>query len=274
MKTVHESPVDKLKSHTHSTCPVQYTSILFFIRIPKCASTSFVNMLRSMSTPQRYQLLFNPSGAFNWNRKEVEAVVSQLEQQDDNELTVYARHFYYVDFREFGLEKYSYTTIIREPTSRFLSSYLYYHFSSRAHIQRMLKPAHRNESLIQCIARRHNGCSPNLLTKYFCGHEAYCSTGSRKALNTAKENIRTSFAVVGILENMEMTIGVLKRVLPFFFSEMHDSSVPSVNKNERSKDLTLAEEEAVRNANLADIELYDYSLQLLEELAVSCQVTV
>lgn len=231
-----------------------------------------MSLLRTLSSQQRFELLFNPSGAYNWNQKEPESVAHQLSIR--GKPTIYARHFYYVDFREYGLQNYSYVTVIRDPLSRFVSSYLYYHFSSKPHIQSMLKLEHRNESIAQCIARKHNGCSHNLLTKYFCGHAAYCSKGTTKALRAAKKNMKENFIIVGILEKMEKTLGVLKKVLPLYFSLMTESIFPIVNKNEHSKILTAAEREAIQNANLADIELYRYSEQLLREKALACHITI
>ena len=232
-------------------------------------------MVESLSQQEDFEVIFNPSGAYNWNNLEMAAVVEEFNKVDDPYTPIlYARHFYYVDFREHGLGKYSYVTVIREPTARFVSSYLYYHFSSKAHIQRMLKREDRNETIAQCIAKRHNGCSHNLLTKYFCGHQAFCSMGNAKALETAKRHIRNNFAMVGILENLEVSVKVIKKVLPLFFSHASKSVFPKVNKNEHAKNLTLTEELAVKNANLADIELYRYSKEILLKLADTCGVAV
>ncbi len=227
-------------------------------------------MLRSLSKGHNYEIKFNPSGAYNWNQKEINTVVNDL--QDSNGPVVYARHFYYMDFTKQGLYQYAYVTVIREPVSRLISSYLYYHFSSKPYIQRMLKPEHRNESLMQCIAQRHNGCTHNMLTKYFCGHAAYCSSGGSKALSMAKKNAKEHFAVVGILESMEVTVAVMKKILPLYFSQADRTVFPKVNKNEHSKVLTPSELEAIRTANLADLELYNYCNQLLLDKMQSCHI--
>lgn len=178
---------------------------------------------------------------------------------------VYARHFYYVNFVHYGLTDYEYITIIRDPVKRFVSSYLYYHFSSKTHIQKMLKPAHKNESLLECISRRENGCAHNLLTKYFCGHQGYCRLGNKEALGQAKVNMREKFALVGLLEEMDLSLKILSQVLPGFFSQVYsvDDDLPMVNKNEHSMVLSQEEERAVVAANRADIELYSYARELL-----------
>jgi len=98
--------------------------------------------------------------------------------------------------------------------------------------------------------------------------------GTTKALETAKSHIRDHFAAVGILENLEVTMKVMQKVLPLFFSRVNKTAFPKVNKNEHTKVLTPTEELAVKNANLADIELYRYSKEMLLELADDCGVTV
>ena len=81
-------------------------------------------------------------------------------------------------------------------------------------------------------------------------------------------NMREQFAVVGILEEMDTTMDVLGKVLPEYFSQ--SKSIPFVNKNQRKKALSLEEEDSVRSANAADIELYAYARQLLHSVA-SCR---
>ena len=185
---------------------------------------------------------------------------------------VYARHFYFVDFRKFGIERFSYVTIIRDPIDRVVSSYLYYHFSSKKHIQRILDPKHRNETLSDCVRQQHEGCVRNLVTKYFCGHEYWCKNGDSKALDTAKKNLANHFAVVGIVEEMELSMRVMGLVLPQYFG-MDSGDVltlPALNKNERTASLSEREREEIATANSADMELYDFAVRLLHDQAFRC----
>ena len=66
--------------------------------------------------------------------KQVATMVTRIGRKGSYRL-IYARHFYYVDFRKFGVHRFAYITILRHPVSRLISSYLYYHFSSKTHIQ-------------------------------------------------------------------------------------------------------------------------------------------
>ena len=75
---------------------------------------------------------------------------------------------------------------------------------------------------------------------YFCGTDKYCpSARSDVAITQAMKNIDTKFEVVGVTEEMEMSIRVLEAKLPRFFSgalheykQMVDEGNASRNKNE------------------------------------------
>ena len=267
-------PSNTSEPHQHH-CTLSSTNILFFIRLPKCASTTFVDFLYRLSKPSDFFLEFNPSGAYNWKEEEKISVSQQCSRRLllKNKL-VYARHFYFIDFTEYGIINFSYVTIIRNPIDRVVSSYLYYHFSSRKHIQYILKPEHRNESLSTCLLHQHEGCTHNLVTKYFCGHAAWCKLGDKRALNTAKSNLRNHFAVVGVMEDMQLSVEVMRRILPQFFAVDSQSNLtlPALNKNEKEVMLSEDERLEIARTNAADMELYEYALQLLHDQATQCGI--
>jgi len=56
-------------SFNQSHCRPLHPSVMFFVRIPKCASTSFIEVLHKLSNANdNFELFFHPSGAFNWDR--------------------------------------------------------------------------------------------------------------------------------------------------------------------------------------------------------------
>ena len=272
MVTKHSSPspASSFPDSIATRCPVVHCRILFFIRMPKCASTSFTSLVQKSAKSLGFHLHFDPSGAYDWDNSTIRKEVALVKEKSRRGKILYARHFYFIDFRTYGLTNFTYVTVIRHPTARFVSSYLYYHFSSKPYIQKMLDPKHKNESLLQCISQRHNGCAHNWMTKYFCGHARACRDGNEAALIMAKSNMRNGFAAVGLVEDTELTLKVFARIVPEYFSRGH--MLPKANKNERLTNLSPEEEKAVRNANLADIELYEYAKELLWANARSCQI--
>ena len=268
------SEISSPQSMGQSDCKPLHPTIMFFIRIPKCASTSFVELLHKLTkVNNNYELYFHPSGAFDWDTatmSNVAALVSSKAQPGKK--FVYARHFYHVDFHLFGLEDYTYVTLVRNPVSRLVSSYLYYHFSSKAHIQRILNPTHKNESLEECLIYEHDGCKRNLMTKYFCGHMKFCKFGDKKALECAKNNLRAQFVAVGVIEDIDLTLKVFEAVLPDYFHGV-DHTLPLLNPNEHHLPLNSTLIELIQDTNSADVELYNYARTLLFQKARSCGVT-
>lgn len=263
---------DPLLSSTF-TCRSVDPKVLFFVRIPKCASTSFVEQLRGWSKKGQFELFFHPSGAFDWDIRTIKKVASQVNAKQSKRF-VYARHFYYTDFRMYGVEDYSYLTIIRDPVSRFISSFLYYHYSSKAHIQSLLNPKHKNETLLECIEHQHEGCAHNWLTKYFCGHDRFCKLGNEQALKIAKENLLRDFTAVGILEEMDLSMSLFETLLPGYFKAAGREKLPQTNKNEQSlQRLSSSEEAAIRSANKADIELYNFARTVFHKTSKACKLT-
>ncbi|XP_011403439.1 PREDICTED: uronyl 2-sulfotransferase-like [Amphimedon queenslandica] len=268
-------------------CLPSFPKILLFIRIPKCASTSFLSIAEEISSHQivgdgkGFNLHFNPSGAYDWNKETIKSVLSTLREQSFiGDRSMYIRHFYYVNFDDFSvhegqpLSSFSYITIVREPVSRIVSSYLYYHFSSKPHIQRILNPKHKNESLETCIQYSHEGCTPNLMTRYFCGQESSCASGSMAALEKAKRNIERHFKVVGLLENLKETYLLYKTLLPGYFKDLDEDKGLRLrkNKNEKSMELSVSLQERIKEANGADVLLYEYIKERFFEQLRNCGI--
>ena len=268
-----------LNSYSTMGCTKKRDNIVFVIRIPKCASTSFVNLLKRLSNQGYFHMSFNPSGAFDWDSSARLKVANQVKAEILQSHTlnfIYARHFYYVNFATYGLKNFTYVTIIREPVSRFVSSYLYYHFSSKQHIQAILNWKHKNESIKTCLDFGHEGCQCNLMTKYFCGHEPFCKEGSMETLQRAKDNIEMHFKVVGIMEDMTLTYKLLKYLLPSYFQSLNPESdaQKKQNKNEHVADIPLSLRVEIEERNKYDVLLYYYIRERLYFQANACSITV
>ena len=266
-------PSQPAVDHVLNCSPHSHVKVLFFIRLPKCASTSFVDLLQKLSKQLNFYLEFNPSGAYNWNKDETISVAQQISRSRLLKRNlVYARHFYFVDFAKYDIENFTYVTIMRDPIDRVVSSYLYYHFSSKKHIQDILNEQNKEESLSTCVQKEHEGCTHNLVTKYFCGHDYRCKNGDTRALETAKKNLVSNFTVVGIVEEMELSIKLMRRVLPQYFETGNTDvlTLSALNKNERRPSLSEEERREIASANSADVELYDFAVQLLRDQASNC----
>ena len=280
-KSITQRMVDTSESRIATSipnlsCVTSHCKIVLVIRIPKCASTSFVTTLKQLSSNGYFHFTFDPSGAYDWDSSTISKVAKRIntESQLGKLNYVYARHFYYFSFVDYNLPEFSYVTIVREPVFRFISSFLYYHFSSKHHIQAILDPRHKNESLETCLDLGHEGCQSNLMTKYFCGHEAFCKKGSMTSFLVAKQNIVKDFKVVGIMENMTLSYRLIKNLLPDHFQHLNPESASKnkQNKNEHAIDISQSLREKIEEKNKFDILLYDFIRERLYRQATACSL--
>ena len=258
-------------------CKKETYKIVFFIRLPKCASTSFVNVLKKLSNQGHLQFTFNPSGAYDWDLSTMSKTAELVRKQSSSSKRsyLYAQHFYHVDFMNFGIVNYTYVTIVREPVARFISSYLYYHFSSKQHIQSILNPKHHNESLKACLELGHEGCQVNLLTRYFCGHQPVCKTSSKESFYKAKQNIQQYFTVVGIMEDMTLSYKLMRHLIPSHFSHLNPDSdaQKKQNRNEHMTNISESLKEEIEEKNKYDMLLYYYIRERLYYQAKACSIS-
>ena len=262
--------VDSLLCKAHHNIQV-----LFFNRIAKCASTSFVGLLRGLSEVGGFDVLISRRGAYDWTPKEVVVVTETIKKISRGKRVAYAQHFYYTDFSP-RLRNYGYVTLVREPIERMVSSFNYYHYSTKEYIKRMLPKIRRNETLLDCVQMEHDGCKHNLMTKYFCGHSQYCSTGSNRALEVAKHNLRNNFIAVGLVENLTLSVQLFQKLIPTFFPPMPitklNKLLPYTNQNKRMAMPDSQTVKAIEIRNQADIELYHYAKDLFFRRLASCNM--
>lgn len=265
-----------LKDHLECT-PNDNVQILFYNRIAKCASTSFVNLLQKLASRAHYQCIFNPTGAYDWSILDIVGVAGKMETAArGSKMVTYARHFYYTDFSPHIKLNYSYITLVRDPVDRLISSYYYYHHSTKKYIQSMLPDERKDETLLDCIRYSHEGCTHNLLTKYFCGHSKLCSNGSSQALEIAKYNLEHKFVAVGLVENLTLSVQLFQKLLPAFFPPMSLRSVrkilPYANKNKRTGEVSNLVIKIIEMRNQADIELYHFAKKLFLDKIRICNI--
>ena len=264
-------------------CAARRPDYLFVVRIAKCASTSIVTLLQGLSRERGFPYIFHGSGAYNWDQREVESVENVCRSRRYKQsagsrgravadTVVYIRHFYYTPFPRLGSSVW-YITFVREPVARVVSSYFYYHFSSKPRLRGLVPPDRRQEGLVQCVQQNHEGCTANLMTKYFCGHEQFCASGSPTALQQAKYNLQRHFLVVGVVEEMKASLGLLALLLPDIFGSGRSAdAMPLSNQNKHFSEVNEQERQIIAEHNMADVELYAFAVRELEVKLKQCHV--
>jgi hypothetical protein len=168
----------------------------------------------------------------------------------------------------FGLHRFiprasTYITFLRRPVERVLSFY-YYARSTPDHYLYPLVTTERL-SLKTLLAREVTLELRNEQTRLLAGDEWEDPQRivTRAALELAKANLRTHFRVVGLLEEFDASLLLLRRTfdwdLPFYVKE---------NVTKEKPDDTFLDAETrglIEEANRLDLELYEYARNLFNE---------
>jgi hypothetical protein len=162
---------------------------------------------------------------------------------------------------------YAYIGFVREPVDRVVS---YYYFCRS-------EPTHNRHGLAHMLTLdewvKHNPdlCVDNAMTRYFAGRitdlaprPVKVHPAERSAmLAEAIENIQSDFPVVGVVEDMERSLEMLK----VYFGWPAELEMPRVNANRARPELDsvpAATRDRIRELNDLDRALYDYCRQRLE----------
>merc|ERR1711894_144285 len=105
----------------------------------------------------------------------------------------------------------------------------------------------------------------------FCGHEDWCSEfNSKRVLQRAKLNIEKHYPVVGVLEEINMTLAVLENRYPTFFDgaikihaeygEDNDSNL-KFGENQLKVPITKEAREAIMPHFDLEYEFYEFCRQ-------------
>lgn len=247
---------------------------LFYNRVPKCGSTTLYTLIRKLSSMHRYSH-FNSKV---YDRK----IVDEDEQRRIVQLVKstpapcsFDRHVFFINFTKFGERPPVYINIIREPVERIISSYFYRRMVARQN-KTKVKPSDYwlNKKFEHCVITPDPECTfleghnySVLQLPYFCGQEPACQfLNDPWAINKAKQNIEQYYAVVGTLEQINVTLQVLETVLPQFFGgayKIFHSLGVHQNQNVH-KEQVKEEVKALLRANLsAEYELYHFVQQRL-----------
>lgn len=190
---------------------------------------------------------------------------------------VYSGHFFFRSKLQIK-RPYTYINQVREPLERVLSHYFYMRNSKdrpRARIAEMVASGEFNETLRNCFEKQHRGCESNVMTHFFCGIEDFCSTGSEKAIQRAKYNMLHYYAAIGLTENLDLYLKILKKRLPKYFR----ISIRHLRKEKSSKrkgSLESVSEDVkamIKQGNFADYQIYEYAKYIFKKQLEECKIS-
>jgi Galactose-3-O-sulfotransferase len=217
--------------------------MIIFLHIPKSGGTS-LNGIINQQYPKKAIFRFN--GIQNRDR------IQQLSQQQRTNLQLIRGHF------AFGLHEFlpcpaQYFTLLRDPVARFIS---HYHYVRRS----VNIPGHAQvKSLtLRQYTQQMGQKNGNLQTRLLFGlNQTQCQTPS-ETLTVARQNLEQHFAVVGLVEQFDETLVLLKRAFGWRMPLYVQQNVTS----QKQKDGTTIDPETlqlIEQCNAMDLELYRYA---------------
>ncbi|XP_053638215.2 heparan sulfate 2-O-sulfotransferase pipe [Cherax quadricarinatus] len=255
---------------------------LVFNRVPKVGSQSTMELLRTLS--YRNGFTFHKDRPHKVeNIKLTEREQKRLVQLVDvfRPPSVYVKHVCYIDFTIFNLTQPLYVNMVRDPVERAISWYYYvrapWYFVERKQAFPELplpSTAWLRKDYETCVLTNDKECQyiegderPDFaqLTEFFCGQEKKCTGfNTEYALQKAKENVEKHYAVVGVLEDLNITLTVLEHYIPKFFrgaKHLYWNEVQKFNKINRNiyKPPVLEKiKDIVRKNFTREIEFYEF----------------
>jgi len=259
------------------------SQILIFNRVPKVGSQMIAQLLHKLAARNNFTgykdtyLKYNTVFLDTEAQKEFAKTISQLPQP-----SIYHRHIAYTNFTRFNLPKPIYINLVRDPVERVISWY-YYIRSPPYCIERknsfpetpLPKYGWIRKGFEQCATSNDDECNyieGDISLKdyrrqsiFFCGHDEICKPfNSIGAINQAKLAVEHEYSVVGVLEDVEITLAVLEKYIPQFFTgatEIYNENkefFKKVNKNSFKPPINEGVKKLVREKFSREMEFYNF----------------
>lgn len=266
--------------------------ILFFNRVPKVGSQTFMELLRRLSI----------ANEFGFHQDHVQRVETVRMAPDDQAAmasmvssyeapSVYIKHVCFTNFSEFDLPEPIHVNIVRDPVERVISWY-YYVRAPWYYVERKIAfpdiplpdPKWLKKDFETCVLSGDRECryltgetregigDHRRQSMFFCGHDYACTPfNTEGALQKAKRAVEQHYAVVGVLEDLNSTLTVLEHYIPRFFTSASDiywneiTKFNKINRNAFKPPVSEEVKDIVRANFTKEIEFYQFCRQRLHQ---------
>ncbi|KAJ8026692.1 Heparan sulfate 2-O-sulfotransferase 1 [Holothuria leucospilota] len=259
-------------------CITGTNHILFYNRVPKCGSRTFLFLAKVLASKNSFHKPREATNSVKKKRKDSNpvdgaALKTTLRRRLMNmPLGSFLHgHIKYIDFKNDTRlpEKKQpiYLNIIRDPIDRLVSQYYFVRygdrlFTNKRRLRKLQKNIFLNETLNDCVERRRpECCGSNAQVQYFCGYHPDCQR-REEAFQRAVRNL-DYYLVVGITEEYEDFLKVLEKLLPDYFKGVVDEYNTPAETNRKTQSSARKKQpltEAVRDKlrSLLDMEYKFY----------------
>jgi len=272
---------------------IETTKLLFFNRVAKTGSQALIALLVDLQEKNKFKANIDITmKGKEYVMEPKERVATQVDKVKSMARTggVFIKHYNFIDFEEHGATiRPDYFAVVRNPIERVIS-WFYYWRSSWNIVSRIMELPEEPLPDLDTLKKDFDSCvlegDPECTfiegtdslgfgdhrsqMMAFCGHDIRCANFNEEwVLQKAKENVEKHYPVVGVLENLNMTLTVVEQAMPNIFNgakEMYYKS-KDVKKFKNRNAFKLPVSNQVMNmlkANFTrELEFYDFCKQRL-----------
>ncbi|KAL1498115.1 hypothetical protein ABEB36_008968 [Hypothenemus hampei] len=230
---------------------------LFLNSVPKSGSEILVFLLERIQGENNFKHVRLKGGnKRKLNKIQQEEMVEEIYDIRRNMAIPlsFDRTVYFINFTSFDRQLPIYFNLIRHPITKVMTRAL------------LTKTGTYDSYFIRCLldAKRNcnfkNGRPYDLTIPYFCGHDPRCMLlNDNWAFEKAKSNVEKYYQVVGVLEEMNITLQVLETKIPQFFSGVkstYQRNLLENYKNKKDPDIPEEIEISLRKTLVKEMEFY------------------
>jgi len=225
--------------------------LIIFLHLPKTAGTTLARII-----DRQYDSIAILSLYGSMLGEEL----ATIPQNQMDRLRIVTGHLYF-GAHAFSSRPGTYVTMLREPIDRVISHYYFVRHEPSNYLYDLARKMSLKEFVESCGKQEPNNDQTRLLAGR--GHTVRFGICSDEMLDIAKRNLTEHFAVVGISEEFDRSLILMKRILgwrnPFYSKQNVGQHRP------RKEDIPLETLRVIETHNTLDIELYRYAKELFQE---------
>ncbi|XP_035711696.1 heparan sulfate 2-O-sulfotransferase pipe-like [Folsomia candida] len=258
--------------------------LIFFNRVPKVGSTMMINLIRRLSFRNGvafFQDAAHPGMQARLNCAQEADLAHLLCQLPKQSPSVYTKHVAMVNFARGGggCDHVVYINMVRDPVERMISWITTCGWEGLETL---------SLDFSSCVLQnddecRFEGAHENVWSQmmFFCGMDERCNEKNGAwALSRAMENVDKYYSVVGVLEELDLSLEVFEAYIPRVFAGARETylknkeTMVSINKNQEKPNIPEEVKQLVRDEMGNEVRFYEFCKQRLHRQAKFAKLVV